>query len=84
MSNIILLPTAKGATTPPDNLVRRLTEHAQRNEKMRASLENLNSVEGWIYRERRRRTCRHDFERPTGNVDYHDCCRRQIYQLDSG
>jgi hypothetical protein len=75
MSNVILLPTAKGANTPVDlflrvgeahdgqiaslkprkgqtaeqaaeNLVRRLIEHAQRNEKMRSSLENLHSVRG--------------------------------------
>jgi hypothetical protein len=29
-----------------ENLVRRLTEHAQRNEKMGSSLENLHSVQG--------------------------------------
>jgi hypothetical protein len=42
------LKPRKGQTAEQaaDNLVRRLTEHAQRNEKMRASLENLHSVRG--------------------------------------
>ena len=42
------LKPRKGQTAEQaaDNLVRRLTKHAQRNEKMRASLENLNSVRG--------------------------------------
>lgn len=68
MSNVALLPTAKGAATPLDLFLRvgvahhgqistphargrapvrrAITDHALRNEKMRASLETLQSVRG--------------------------------------
>ena len=42
------LKPRRGQTAEPaaENLVRRITAHAQRNEKMRSSLENLHSVRG--------------------------------------
>ena len=43
MSNVVLLPTAEQAA---ESLTRRLTGYALRNEKMRASLETLQSVRG--------------------------------------